>query len=245
MSAGHHAVNAINGLTGLGGSGTRTIKTATGPTIALEVGQGMGCEGEGWVFPFPPKKIANLPPGTGPRRRGKTWDQAPAFFGAAPADPITLRIFASDGLNHAITLTGLEFHVVSRAPAIQGTRLNIQAGCGGAGEFRFGYVDLDLPPPYWVPNAKIPVNVRADALKFPYTVTANDPEELLITVTTARCDCRWYAELEWVDGAIVGRTKITDIGLPFDTTAHGRLPAFVWTPEGVSGNKYQRAPENY
>ena len=206
----------------------------------------MGCTGEGWAFPYPPQKIGSIPPGSGPRRNGKTWDQAPAAFGAVPADPVTLLISATSTLNHAITLTDLKFHVVSRAPAIRGTRLNILEGCGAGGTFRFGYINLDLSPPYWVPNAKIPETYRADALKFPYTITANDPETLWITLTTTRCDCRWYAELDWIDGTAVGQTKITDNGLAFATTAHANIPAFAWTPVSNTGNKvvYKRASDN-
>jgi hypothetical protein len=246
-SAEHQAGKAISDLTGLGHSGRGVLKTASGPTIALQIDQGMGCGGTGWVFPFPPHKIANAPPGTGPRRRGGTWDKAPAAFGAVPADPVTLLIRATATLHHAITLTDLKVHVVSRKPAIQGTRLNVTGGCGAAGTFRYGYINLDLSPPYWVPHAHIPKAIRADALKFPYTVTANDPEILLITVTTKHCACRWYAELDWIDGSTSGQTKITDHGHNFATTAHAKMPGFVWSPVSGAGNtlKYRRARDTF
>ncbi len=241
-SAERQAGRAISNLTGLGHSAHLAVKTATGPTIALQINQGMGCTGNGWVFPLPPKKIANVPPGTGPRKNGKTWDKAPAAFGAVPADPVTLLIGATGTLRHAIILTDLKIHVVSRKPAIQGTLLNVAGGCGAGGTFRYGYVNLDLPPPYWVPRAQIPTAVRAQALRFPYTVTANDPEILFITVTTKRCNCRWYAQLYWIDGSVSGSTKITDNGQDFATTAHAKVPGFTWFAKQVSGNKtiYQR-----
>jgi hypothetical protein len=205
------------------------LNTATGPTIALSVAQGMGCPpNQGWVFPYAPQKIGDVPPGTGPRRGGRTWDKDPAAFGAIPADPITLIIYATGGLNHAVILTGLRFHVVSRRPAIQGTLLNTLGGCGGGGTFRYGRINLDLPPPYWVPNARLPVKIRADALRFPYTITAKNPEALYIEVTTNMCACSWDATLDWVDGNVVGHTKITDHGHPFAITAHNGIPASIW-----------------
>jgi hypothetical protein len=171
------------------------------------------------------------------RKHGHTWDQDPSAFGAVPAQPVTLYIGASTHLNHAITLTGLRFHVVSREPAIRGTLLNAATGCGAAGIYRYGEVNFDSPPPYWVPNARLPADVRAESLRFPYIVTTNSPETLLITVTAKSSYVRWYAELDWIDGAVVGHTKITDHGGPFAITASAGVPGFWW-----SGSHRQTPP---
>ena len=115
----------------------------------------------------------------------------------------------------------------------------------GSGPARFQVRKCYSPPPYWVPKAGLPAGVNADLLRFPYTVTANDPETLWINVTTVRCDCRWYAELDWIDRSVVGHTDITDHGHPFETTAHGKLPAFGWASqqEAGSGPPYVRYTE--
>lgn len=60
-------------------------------------------------------------------------------------------------------------------------------------------VDLNAPPPYWQPVKDLPTSVRADALEFPYIATANDPQDLWVTVQMEHCDRSWYAVLSWVD----------------------------------------------
>lgn len=231
-SAAHNVPRVIHGLMGGTPSGKEinvSLKTASGPTIALIASQGMGCPpAQGWIYPYPPQKMSNLPPGKGMRMKGRTWDRDPLAFGAVPADPVTLFIYTTSRLNHAIILTNLRIHVTSRRVALRGTRLNIEEGCGAAGTFRYGKVDLDLRPPYWVAHAKLPAYMRADALKFPYTVTPNSPEALYISVTTKRCYCRWYAELDWIDGRVIGHTDITDHGHSFAITAHAGVPASIW-----------------
>ena len=231
-SAEHKATDAIQ-ETLHGNYDTSTLSTAAGPTLGLEILQGMGCDGKGWVFPLTSSQ-ATVPPQAGPQRNGHTWDEDPAAFGAVTAGPVTLDIAATGKLDHAVLLTGLKFHVKSRRPALKGVIKNWRDGCGAGGTFRYGVVDLDSAAPYWVPNAELPKDVRASAIKFPYKVTANDPEILEITVETSRCDCTWYAELDWVDGDKTGRTLIKDHGQNFRTTAPDGLTSVTWGDPSTS-----------
>ncbi|WP_158692868.1 hypothetical protein [Streptomyces roseochromogenus] len=217
----------------LGGKSIQaTLTTATGPSLRLEADQGMGCASSGWVFPMKSSR-ATVPPGHGPKRNGHTWDQDPAAFGAAPASPVTLYVYATGKVDHAIVLTGLKIHVTSRKPAIKGTIQNVAWGCGGGGAYRYGEIDLDRKAPYWVPNPKLPGDVQADALKFPYKVTAGDPEMFMVTVNTTSCLCSWYADLTWIDGSVQGHSVIKDSGEDFHTTATQGLPGFSWSEGGA------------
>ncbi|MFJ3773688.1 hypothetical protein ACIPX0_18560 [Streptomyces sp. NPDC090075] len=211
-----------------------------GPELALGYDQGMGCDEAGWVFPFPAAR-ATVQPQQGTRHGGHTWDEDPAAFGAVTADPVVLNISATGKLDHAVLLTALKFHVTSRRPPLRGVIQNYGSGCGGGGTYRYGDVDLGSAAPYWVPGAGLPKDVRASAIEFPYKVTANDPEILMITVRTSGCDCTWYAELDWVDGTHVGRTLIKDHGRYFRTTSTAGLTSVRW-PDPTSSPEISTVP---
>ncbi|MEV5956857.1 hypothetical protein AB0M11_24345 [Streptomyces sp. NPDC051987] len=223
-TAEHGATDAIYRSV-YGNSGDSAAKI--GPELALGYDQGMGCDGEGWVFPFPASR-ATVHPQQGTRHDGHTWDEDPAAFGAVTADPVVLNVWATGQVDHAVLLTALKFHVKSRRPPLKGVVQNYFSGCGGGGTYRYGEVDLGSAAPYWVPSARLPKDVRADAIEFPYKVTADDPEPLMITVLTTGCDCTWYAELDWVDGTHTGHTLIKDHGRDFRTTSSAGLTSLNW-----------------
>jgi hypothetical protein len=206
---------------GSGATVQDTTLSKDGLTINTQIEQGLGCEAGGDVYPVSrtPGISTRQPPGSGLRHGGRTWDQAPVAFGAVPAGPAVMLLTLTGPKDHAVTVTGLRFHVVSRKPQVAGPWLNKSNGCGAGGEYRYGLVDLDTAPPYYLPPTALPSDIRADALKFPYTTTANDPESLLITVQMEHCDCRWDAVLTWVDGSQNKSKVITDHGHPFETTS--------------------------
>jgi len=204
------------------------ITTASGPTLALEVDQGFDCGGSGgWVFPMSVEQAMSLPPVVlQDGAAHPAWQEKPESFGALPKGPIDLYIYASSGNSRTIVLRGLRFHGVARKPPVQGTQVNYYDGCGGGGTYQYGEVDLTRPAPYWTPVASMPLDQRAEAVKFPYTVSPGDDTELWIHVTAPECDCQWYAELDWVDGTKIGSSRIDDHGHPFEMTesaANGRV----------------------
>ena len=136
-----HVVEAVTGPKSV------SFSTSSGAALKVEVAQGMGCSGNGWVFPKDSGITSATPPGSGPRRGGRTWDADPAAFGAVPAGDVTLYISATGPTDHAVTLTGLDFHVSTREDAVSGTVLNVAEECGAAGTFRYGKVDLGAAPP--------------------------------------------------------------------------------------------------
>lgn len=119
--------------------------TSDGLTIYTTVLQGLGCEGSGDVYPtgITPGISPTVVPGTGPTHGGKTWDQSPGEFGAVPASPTEIKIYLTGPTNHAVIITDLKFHVISHKPQVKGALLNVASGCGGAGSYQYGVVDLD------------------------------------------------------------------------------------------------------
>jgi hypothetical protein len=232
--------------------GGQEINTASGPIIAVSVGEGFngGCFGNmpGWVFPAKSVSVLSAPPGSGIRHQGRTWDQDPYAFGAAAADSVMLRIIASGPSARAIVLDGIKVRVLHRRPPLHGTLVNLKVSppsCG-PGVVQTGTVNLDTSPPTITPEQSAPSSPsnlnggRTEPLVFPYTVSESDPEIIGLTVTTQHCDCTWVAELDWTAGSRVGHTTIEDNGQPFQTTADKKLPTLTWTqyPNGSWGRNW-------
>jgi len=205
--------------------------TSDGLTIRTMVLQGLGCPPKnGDVYPrsVTPGLSPAVEPGAGPTHGGKTWANSPGMFGAVPASPTQIQIFLTGPTNHAVIITDLKFHVISRKPQIKGTWLNLSSGCGAGGNYHYGAVDFDTQPPYWISTRALPERYRTDALKFPYTVTANDPESLVIDVQMENCDCTWDATLSWIDGSTAKSKVLDDNGHPFETTSVTGVTGADW-----------------
>lgn len=70
--------------------------------------------------------------------------------------------------------------------------------------------------------------MKIPAVSFPYRVSVRDPEILLVTGRTVKCDCDWYLELEWSSGDRSGSVRIDDGGRPFRTSAVQGGPAYLY-----------------
>ncbi len=112
------------------GSGAAISDTlsSNGLTINWSVQQGIGCEGSGDVYPVSETPGLNLKtrPGSGPKHGNKTWDQDPRAFGAVPVNP-RMTFSLTGPTNHAVTITGLKFHVISRKPQVVGPWLDAES----------------------------------------------------------------------------------------------------------------------
>jgi hypothetical protein len=222
-----------------------------GPVLQIMVVQGwMSCTditSNGWVFPEPPDQIAQFAPGTGPKRDRQTWDQDPSAFGAVPAAQVGVIIEATGRVGQpAIVLTGIRVHVLQRKPPVGGTRLNIiPEGCGGQGSglAHYGLYDLDRLPTYTVPSSALrdigeKYGQFPNPLEFPYAITFNEPQEVIIDITMEHCDCRWEAILDWSQGSRSGHMLITDHGKPFETTSWQNVQSYDWSLS--TNNEVQR-----
>ncbi len=206
--------------------------------LSTAVLQGFGgCPGgDGYVYPSKntPGLSTSVEPGTGPRHDGKTWDEDPAAFGAVPGSPTLIDIYLSGSSDRAVTIVGLKFHVISRKPQVHGPWLEVPGQCGGGTTYHYAAVDLDAPPPYFIPNV-LPTWENADVLKFPFTASASDPEPIQVSVRTEKCDCTWNATLSWVGANGLQSKVINDNGHPFETTAVTGMKQTEWVGSPDAG----------
>ncbi|MER8035233.1 helix-turn-helix domain-containing protein [Streptomyces hydrogenans] len=137
----------------------------------------------------------------------------------------------------AVVLQGLHVRVVERGAPPAWSAYRMEDGCGGAVTPRRFEVDLDRPRP--VARARDGYDASGQegrtlpAVSFPYAVTAADPEELLVSARTARCDCSWFLELEWSAEGRSGTVRIGDEdGSPFRTSGAEGRPAYGYDSRG-------------
>lgn len=252
-AAGAILLAAISGITGAAASGwfasstlnsnttpenSNVSTSGTGPDLSAQVTQGWagdcGGGGNGWVFPKSASAAIAASPATGPTRDGQTWVSDPGAWGAVEASDVQVQLVVSGNSQNAIVLTDITVHILRRRPALQGAIVNIvpypPVACASL-TFQAGTIDLDTSPPTWIPGTLPPgvaANDRRAPVKFPYVVSAADPEPFILTVTTQHCDCTWTMELDWIQGSTNGHSMITDNGKPFETTAAADLPSIEW-----------------
>ncbi|MFJ4906807.1 helix-turn-helix domain-containing protein [Streptomyces sp. NPDC093249] len=176
-------------------------------------------------------------------------DRARAWAGAHRAvhgGETLVRISLQGRSSAAVVVQALHVRVTGRAAPLPWTAYRMDNGCGGALTPRSFAVDLDRPRPLAKPVAGYDGTGEGrdiPAIAFPYTVTAAEPEELLVSARTKGCDCRWYLLLEWSSGGRTGTLRITDEdGLPFRTSGTVGRPVFGydspggrWITDGESG----------
>ncbi|MEV7909874.1 helix-turn-helix domain-containing protein [Streptomyces griseus] len=139
-------------------------------------------------------------------------------LGAVHAGETGVRITLQGRDERAVVLESLRIRVVERRAAAKGRVYRMSSGCGGALTPRMFDVDLDVPRPVARSVAGNDSGEPIEALAFPYSVSATDPEVLLITARTVGCDCDWIAELTWSSGGRSGTVRIDDDGRPFRTS---------------------------
>lgn len=137
----------------------------------------------------------------------------------------------------AVVLQALHVRVVKRGAPLPWAAYRMDDGCGGAVTPRRFEVDLDRPRP--VARALDGYDASGQegrtlpAVSFPYKVSAAEPEELLIHAGAAKCDCRWYLELEWSSEGRRGTVRIGDEdGAPFRTSGAKGRPVYLYDSAG-------------
>ncbi|WP_327698439.1 transcriptional regulator [Streptomyces sp. NBC_00459] len=129
----------------------------------------------------------------------------------------------------AVVLEALRVRVVGRSDPAEGTAYSMDQGCGGSITPRSFSVDLDKDRPIARSAPGNDVGTPIPAVRFPYRVSAQDPEVLLVTARTVACDCRWYLELDWSSQGRTGTVRIDDAGRPFRTSAIKGLPRYWYS----------------
>ncbi|MGW7609284.1 helix-turn-helix domain-containing protein [Streptomyces sp. NPDC054766] len=146
-----------------------------------------------------------------------------------------LRISVQGRGSDAVVLEALHVRVVdSTTPAARrGIAYSMYEGCGAVLAPRYFSVDLDAHRPLARsmpgndPDRPIP------AIDFPYRVSLQEPEVLLVSARTESCTCDWYLDLDWSSQGRTGTVRIDDHGRPFRTTSIKGLPHYWYrNPSG-------------
>ncbi|MFF8844115.1 helix-turn-helix domain-containing protein [Streptomyces sp. NPDC015127] len=141
-----------------------------------------------------------------------------ASLGALHAGETQVRITVRGKGPEAVVLESLHVRVVERRTPPEQAVYRTSSGCGGALTPRLFDVDLDASRPVARPQPGNDSGTPLPAVSFPYTVSASDPESLLVSGRTVACDCDWYLELRWSSGERGGSVRIDDDGRPFRTS---------------------------
>ncbi|MFD8735418.1 helix-turn-helix domain-containing protein [Streptomyces sp. NPDC059618] len=184
-----------------------------------------GC-GESYVVAKPPEQV---PPPPNPEDIA-AWAASQRGVHAGTTD---VRITVQGRGSAAVVLEALHVRVVTRAtPAAgRGNLYSLSDGCGASIVPRYFSVDLDAYQP--LARSRPGDNGEAPptpALDFPYRVSLQDPEVLVVDAGTESCTCDWYLDLDWSSQGRTGTVRIDDHGSPFRTTS----------ANGVSGYRYDR-----
>ncbi|MFI7405238.1 helix-turn-helix domain-containing protein [Streptomyces sp. NPDC049541] len=156
-----------------------------------------------------------------------------ATQGAVHGRQTMVQISVQGKSSTAVVLNALRVRVVSRGTPLKGTTYDMAQGCGGGLGPRSFDVNLDINRP--IARAVAGADDRGDpapAVQFPYRVSAQDPEVLLVTATTETYDCSWYLELDWSSQGRTGTVRIDDHGRPFRTSSIKDLPRYWYGTDG-------------
>ncbi|MGC2999766.1 helix-turn-helix domain-containing protein [Streptomyces sp. G35A] len=198
-------------------AGKRTTGTPLTWSADSQVWDG-GCS-HSYVIDKPP---AQVPPPPAQQDAG-TWA---ATQGAVHGRQTIVRISVQGRSSTAVVLEALRVRVVGRGTPAAGSAYAMDQGCGGDLTPRRFTVNLDADRPIARPTDGTDIDRTIPAAHFPYRVSAEDPEVLLVDATTQTYDARWYLELDWSSQGRTGTTRIDDHGRPFHTTGIKGAPHY-------------------
>jgi transcriptional regulator with XRE-family HTH domain len=141
-----------------------------------------------------------------------------------------VRVTVQGKEQRATVLQSLRVRVAARRAPAPGNLYRMDSGCGGSLTPRQFAVDLDKPRPVARPEDGADENGPLPAVSFPYRVSAEDPEILLVSADSVNCDCDWYLELDWRSGDRTGTVRIDDNGRPFRTSGTRGRTAHLYDP---------------
>ncbi|CAM5431355.1 hypothetical protein SALBM311S_07014 [Streptomyces alboniger] len=149
-----------------------------------------------------------------------------------------VRISVQGRSSTAVVLDALRVRVVGRAAPASGNAFAMDQGCGGELTPRSFAVNLDADRPIVrsLPGADSEHTIPA--VQFPYRVSAEDPEVLLVSAQTDTCDCQWYLELDWSSQGRSGTIRIDDHGRPFRTSGIKGLSRYMYDTSGRRWTPY-------
>jgi len=217
--------------------------TSSGPTSAAKPATGLpltwstdslvwdkGCDHD-YVIDKPP---AQVPPPPVEQDAG-AWA---ATQGAVHGRQTRVQISVQGRSSTAVVLEALHVRIVSRGNPAAGSAYAMDQGCGGDLTPRRFTVNLDVDRPIARPKDGADSGHTIPAVQFPYRVSAEDPEVLLVAATTQTYDARWYLELDWSSQGRTGTIRIDDHGRPFHTTSIKGMPHYWYGTNDTGGRAW-------
>ncbi|MEU3827023.1 helix-turn-helix domain-containing protein [Streptomyces sp. NPDC029080] len=188
----------------------------------------MGC-GHDYAIDLPPSQVPPPPV----QQDAGAWA---ATQGAVHGRQTMVQISVQGRSSTAVVLEALRVRIVSRGTPAAGNAYAMDQGCGGELTPSRFTVDLDVDRPIARPKDGADSEHTIPAVHFPYRVSAEDPEVLLVDATTLAYDARWYLELDWSSQGRTGTVRIDDHGRPFHTTGIKGMPRY-WYGTDDAGNR--------
>ncbi|MFD9460229.1 helix-turn-helix domain-containing protein [Streptomyces sp. NPDC060027] len=139
-----------------------------------------------------------------------------------------LRISVQGRGSAAVVLEALHVRVVNRVTPATGQSIaySMYEGCGAVLIPRYFSVNLDVSRPLARSMPGNDPDRPAPAINFPYRVSLQEPEVLMLSARTESCTCDWYLDLDWSSQGRSGTVRIDDHGRPFRTTSIKGLPHY-------------------
>ncbi|MFI2763487.1 helix-turn-helix domain-containing protein [Streptomyces echinatus] len=216
-----------------GGGPTSVVQPAGGLPLTWSADSqvwNMGC-GHDYVIDKPP---AQVPPPPVEQDAG-AWA---ATQGAVHGRQTMVQISVQGRSSTAVVLEALRVRVVSRGNPLGGNAYAMDNGCGGELTPRRFTVNLDVDRPIARPKDGADSEHTIPAVHFPYRVSAEDPQVLLVDATTQAYDARWYLELDWSSQGRTGTIRIDDQGRPFHTTSIKGMPRYWYGTNEANGRAW-------
>ncbi|MFE2580970.1 helix-turn-helix domain-containing protein [Streptomyces sp. NPDC059378] len=218
------AVSLVAALLGLTASATAP-PSASAPltwTVNSHTTGLFGC-GESYVVAKPPRQV---PPPPYPEDIAAWAVSQRAVHGGTTGVRITVQGRGSA----AVVLEALHVRVVGRVtPASgRGSVYSLSDGCGASIAPRFFSVDLDAHQPLArpMPGDNNRVGAPIPAFDFPYRVSLQEPEVLVVSASNESCTCDWYLDLDWSSQGRTGTVRVDDHGRPFRSTSTIGMPGY-------------------
>lgn len=215
--------------------------TGSGPTAAAKQTTGLpltwstdslvwdkGC-GHDYVIAKPPAQVPAPPV----EQDARAWAAAQ---GAVHGQQTRVQISVQGRSSAAVVLEALHVRIVSRGNPAAGSAYAMGQGCGSDLTPRRFTVNLDVDRPVTRPKDGADGEHVVPAAHFPYRVSAEDPEVLLVDAMTRTHDARWYLELDWSSQGRTGTIRIDDHGRPFRTTGITAMPHY-WYGTNDAGRR--------
>ncbi|MER6139941.1 helix-turn-helix transcriptional regulator [Streptomyces sparsogenes] len=215
--------------TGGSGGGGRDDKPGGGTPLTLSTRSHVWenrCDHR-YLIDRPPSQVAPPPV----EQDAAAWASA---HGAVHGGTTNVEVTVKGRSESAVVLQDLHVRVVGRRTPLPWSSFAMENGCGGSLTPRAFSVDLDADRPLPIPTDGSDAGEPIPAVRFPYRVSATDPEVLLVNARTSGCDCSWYLELDWTSGDREGTIRIDDHGAPFRTSGVKGRPEYGYQyDEGV------------